>query len=77
MKVVSITAGCVGLASYVYSDNIGGGCTFFIYSTRKRLEPMLLCVNARRHLWQGRALSRSESSYDNLNGAPMDALPQK
>lgn len=77
MKVVSIAAGCVGLvgvmcatttlATDVPSSFIQQEAARADASLRQRAEAPMARA----------ALSRSESHYDNLNGAPMDALPQE
>ena len=61
---------------YVCNDNFGSGCTFFIYTTRSARADASLRQRAEAPMARA-ALSRSESSYDNLNGVPMDALPQE
>lgn len=76
MKVVSIAAGCVGLVGVMCATTTLAADvpSSFIQQEAARADASL---RQRAEAPMARAaLSRSESSYDNLNGAPMDALPQ-
>ena len=77
MKVVSIAAGCVGLVGVMCATTTLAADvpSSFIQQEAARADASL---RQRAEAPMARAaLSRSESSYDNLNGAPMDALPQE
>ena len=77
MKVVSIAAGCVGLVGVMCATTTLAADVpaSFIQQEAARADASL---RQRAEAPMARAaLSRSESSYDNLNGAPMDALPQE
>lgn len=77
MKVVSIAAGCVGLASIMCTVPILAADvpSSFIQQEAARADASL---RQRAEAPMARAaLSRSESQYDILNSAPMEALPQE
>ena len=77
MKVVSIAASCVGLVGVMCATTTLAADvpSSFIQQEAARADASL---RQRAEAPMARAaLSRSESHYDNLNGAPMDALPQE
>ena len=77
MKVVSIAASCVGLVGVMCATTTLAADvpSSFIQQEAARADASL---RQRAEAPMARAaLSRSESSYDDLNGAPMDALLQE